>query len=171
MDLGSEARSKTQTDPHKDGHTSVYTNTHSFTPLPFALPIPTGTDNIVLSYKKRFFPSLHCGNYWINADGERHLHVKVLASLLCTADVPLSFTQITLLRYMEGERESEREKVSSQGDIVLQLWVSATKFYICPSSKVLLFHSWCPPMTLFYLPNYYYLIVLLWKQGKLICTF
>lgn len=90
----------------------MHSYTHSFTHPPhppFALPIPTGTDNIVLSYKKDFFSCLHCGNYWINADGERHLHVKVLASLLCTADVPLSFTQIMLLRYRR-ERERERER-------------------------------------------------------------
>lgn len=49
-------------------------------PSQLALPVPTGTNNIVLSYKKDFSPSIHCSNYWINADGERHLHVKVLAS-------------------------------------------------------------------------------------------
>lgn len=37
----------------------------------------------------------------------------MLASLLCTADVPLSFTQITLLRY---RREREREGGIQEGE-------------------------------------------------------
>lgn len=57
-----------------------YAHMHPPPPSQLALPVPTGTNNIVLSYKKDFSPSIHCSNYWINADGERHLHVKVLAS-------------------------------------------------------------------------------------------
>lgn len=120
----SPLRSKTQTDPHRDRHTNVYTNTRSFTPLPFTLPIPTGTDNIVLSHKKDFSPPS------IAVIIELMQMERDICMLKCW---PLSYAQqmfpchLLKLRCLDTWREraraSERarEKVSRQGDIVLQL--------------------------------------------------
>lgn len=128
-----------QTSSSTDTHTRTHTHTHSPPPplLPFALPIPTGTDNIVLSYKKDFFspPSIAVIIELMQMERD-------ICMLKCW---PLSYAQqmfpchllklCCLDTLRERERERVRESYSPRRHCLTALRVSATKFCICPSSN------------------------------------
>lgn len=120
-------------------HTCTYTYAFACSSCLFALPIPTGTHNIVLSYKKRFLPPLPS----IAVIIELMQMERDICMLKCW---PLSYAQqmfpchlLKLRRVDTGQRArgiQEGEKVTRQGAIDLQSSkISTTKLSLQPCFK------------------------------------
>lgn len=128
-------------------HTYPRTHTCAHSPLPFALPVPTGTDNIVLSHKKRFFPPPSISVIIELMQMERDIcMVKCWPLSYAQQMFPCHLLKLCCLDTLrEREEERVRESYSPRRHCLTGLRL-ATEFCDCPSSCSVLFAWRCLAM-------------------------